>query len=154
MQEWQQWRVRAAALKKAKGLTDKKIADAIREKLRGTPHTVGRGAVNTWFCGTREPNVPQFAALCTILGASPDDLLFPEHQKKAGGEGKHSQAKLGHRIEPLTPQEYDLLQAFRRLPPEEQRQVIEFAEDRLARALLRGGGRVLPLLRARKRTQR
>jgi transcriptional regulator with XRE-family HTH domain len=155
--DWGRWYLRAQAIKRDKGLVDADLSEQIAAELKEGPGMVERGAVNHWLNGKRQPKLAQFLALCKVLDVSPHELLFGTPPTEAGGRrGDKKDEKTGKPIYLLTHHESQLVQIFRRLQahPDEQNRIVEFAEDRLARTLLTGGGKVTPLLRDRRRTSK
>lgn len=74
---WQKWPERLKARKGDK--VDADLAEAVSEILQrefAEDYSRGRGAVNHWLNGTREPTLRQFFALCEAIGADPQEILF------------------------------------------------------------------------------
>lgn len=74
---WRTWPERLKARKGGK--VDADIAAEVSELLArefGEEYSRGRGSVNHWLNGTRPPTLPQFFALCEVIGADPQEILF------------------------------------------------------------------------------
>ncbi len=100
--KWTTWHERAKAHKKA--MASRPVDIEIAAELG-----VSRAAVNHWFNGKRTPTLREFFALCDVLGADPQEILFGEHSQE-----NSVPQQPGHGAYHVSPTERDLIETLRR----------------------------------------
>lgn len=86
---WVSWRERAEHEKKTAHKTDSDLAAEVSELVG---YEVKRALVNHWFRGRRTPDLKEFMALCTALGADPGQILLNVRISYQQASGETSQA--------------------------------------------------------------
>lgn len=118
------------AAKEAREISgDADLAAVVSEKLlRAGMKEVDRGAINHWMNGIRQPNVPQFIALCEALKVSPAEILGGTPSKVIGFHAREPEPAPWGALNPKLEQ---IITDIRQADPETQRVALAVAKAAL-----------------------